>query len=309
MSAEAAKTAMDMLVSGGCRGASEVAQQLHLKGHTSSKVHRTTVIRHAKAAAKASGTKMWLHRGKPKRGISSSTQQKRLKFAKANKSTPWRLVMFSDRKRFLLQYPGSRISMVRWTLGHTKASSDLAVTQPNHPYNVNIYAGLTRHGITDVHVVAGTTGYSSPHKNKQGGQARNITASEYKEVLTKTLLPEGRRLFTNVGVSTWWFQQDNDPTHKVAAEVIEGYNKSNGCSVQLLPNWPPSSPDLNLIENVWAYVQARVNEKGCTTFEEFKAEVKAQFKAVPKHMLSNLFMSMPKRIKQVIELGGQKTKY
>jgi len=128
----------------------------------------------------------------------------------------------------------------------------LAVTQPNHPYNVNIYAGLARFGITDEHVVAGTTGYSSPHKNTQGGQAKNISACEYKEVLTKTLLPKGRRWFTTAGVSTCWFHQDNDPTQKVAADFIDEYNKAYRRSVQMPPNWPPSSPDFNLIEKIWA---------------------------------------------------------
>lgn len=298
-----------MLSSRRYRSAKEVAQQLHLQGYTSTELHYTTVIKHAKAAAVAAGTKLWPERGKPRKAMSAKTQEKRLKFANSNKSTAWRVVMFTDRKKFLLQYPGSRITMVRWQVGKTKAEARHAVEQPNHPYSVNIYAGITRHGVTKVHVVAGTTGYKSQHHNKQGQAARNITASEYKEVLCSTILPEGVKLFNNIGVSVWWMQQDNDPSHKEAAKIIRDYNKSKGTNIRLLPDWPPSSPDLNLIENVWAYVQARVNEKGCTTFEEFKAEVKAQFKAVPRHMLSNLYASMPKRIQKVIDLQGGKTRY
>ena len=32
-----------------------------------------------------------------------------------------------------------------------------------------------------------------------------------------------------------------------------------------------SSPDLSLIENVKAYLQARMDAKGCTTFTEYRA--------------------------------------
>lgn len=309
LSTDAANIALNMFKNGNITSAEHVARMLHEQGHTSTKAHRTTVTRHAKKAAKAEGTNLWLIRGKPQRVIGDRTKQKRLSFATANRSRAWCAVMFSDRQKFLLQYPGSRISMQRWSVGKTKAAAAIKVMQPNHPKTVNIYAGITRHRVPDVHVVAGTYGYTSSHHNKTGVKAKNITSSEYQEVLTKTLLPEGGKIFSNVGVSTWYLQQDNDPSHKVAAAVIKAYNEANSCSVQLLPNWPPSSPDLNLIESVWAWVQARVNEKGCSTFEEFKAEVRAQFMAVPKSMLANLFKSMPKRIKNVIELGGEKTKY
>lgn len=309
LSAEAGKAAMEMLASKQYRGAQEVAQQLHLKGFTSTQVQPSTLIKHARAAAHVAGTKLWLDRGKPKKAIAPRTQTKRLSFANSNKSTAWRAVMFTDRKKFHLQYPGSKIHMVRWGLGKTKAEARQAVQQPNHPVCVNIYAGITRHAVTDVHIVAGTTSYTSEHKNKQGQKARNITASEYRQVLMDTILPWGTKLFRNVGVSSWWMQQDNDPSHKGAAEIIAEYNQANGTCVRLLPNWPPSSPDLSLIENVWAYVQGKVNEKGCANMQEFEAEVKAQFKAVPRHMLANLYASMPKRLQQVIELGGGKTKY
>ena len=46
--------------------------------------------------------------------------------------------------------------------------------------------------MTKLHIVAGTTGHKTAHLNQKGSMARNITASEYKEVLEQTLLPEGR---------------------------------------------------------------------------------------------------------------------
>ena len=80
-------------------------------------------------------------------------------------------------------------------------------------------------------------------------------------------------------------------------------------TVNLLPNWPPNSPDLNPIENVWAWVQSQVDAKGCKTFEDFKAEVIKELKNVTKEHLQHYIESMPQRIKKVIELEGDKAPY
>ena len=51
------------------------------------------------------------------------------------------------------------------------------------------------------------------------------------------------------------FQQDNAPVH--TARVCRDFLRKN--SVDVMP-WPNRSPDLNIIENVWSYIGARVNE-------------------------------------------------
>ena len=137
----------------------------------------------------------------------------------------------------------------------------------------------------------------------------NISAEEYEQVLKKTLLPEGQRLFSGKGISYWTLQQDNDPAHVDASGVVKQWSKKNKSNAMVLPNWPPNSPDLNLIENVWGYVQGKVDEMGCQSFEDFRVAVHEQFKAVPSSMLNNLYTSMKGRLASVVEKGGDKTKY
>jgi hypothetical protein len=175
------------------------------------------------------------------------------------------------------------------------------------PMALNVYAALTPKGITAVHVVAGTSKHSSPFTTKQGTPARNITAAEYQHVLTKTLLPEGTRLMGGALGSAWTFQQDNDPTHKAAPQVVQAYNRAHGTSIQVLANWPPNSPDLNPIENVWSYVQRKVHASGCSTFEQFKQAVLYELASVPQQHISNLYTSMHKRVTAVISQGGDRT--
>ena len=87
------------------------------------------------------------------------------------------------------------------------------------------------------------------------------------------------------------------------------WNASKGSSVQVLPCWPPNSPNLNIIENVWSWVAAEVNKQGCATMEEFKAAVLAKLAAVPKVTLTKLYDSLKKIMARVIENGGGYTGY
>lgn len=309
LSAAAAAAAKDLLVKGQPGGAKAVARQLVQLGLTPAVVHKTTIIRHAKAASARDGIALEVQRGKPRQGLTKASKTKRLDFAADNKGRQWKAVMFTDRKKFYLRYPGSKVASQRWVEKGPQASTSTAVYQPTHPVAVNIYAGITPYGVTAIHCITGTTNLKTNYKTDKGDKSKSITKSEYVDVLEKTLLLEGRRLFTQAGIGSWVLQQDNDPAHKDAATIVHAWSQKHGCNVQVLPNWPPNSPDLNLIENVWAWVQQKVDEQGCSNVTEFKAAIGAAFAAVPKSMLANLYKSMAKRLKKVTELGGERTKY
>jgi hypothetical protein len=251
------------------------------------------------------GTPIRAFRGKPAKRLTNDTKQKRLQFCKANKGRSWANMMFTDRKKFLFSYPGAKVRAVEWIqVGATRQAACV-----NHPQCVNIYAGISKYGVTKCHIVAGSSKTKTSFVNKKGQTAKNITSSEYQHVLKDTLLPGGKLLFSVHGTSCWVLQQDNDPTHRVATDIVKEWSKDHASNVSLLNNWPPNSPDLSPIENVWSYVQGKVNSLGCTTFDQFKVAVVAVFQAVPKRMLINLYNSMPKRLAKVIELDGDKTSY
>lgn len=307
LSENAAQAAHELLLSGNMNGAQQVANELHKDGQTTgdSPVNRTTVIRHAKAYGLAVEQPIRCARGKPKKQLTAATKSKRLEFCSANKRRDWRLVMFTDRKKFHFNHPGVSVKQCQWV----KAGKGREANTVNHAMTVNLYAGITKFGVTEPHLVAGTSKMTSPYKTKKGTPAKNITSQEYEQVLRQTPLPEGRRIFSNQGISQWVLQQDNDPTHKRAAgRVLQDWNASVPCPVSLL-SWPPNSPDLSPIENLWSDIQAKADAAGCKTFDEFQQTVVALFKSTPRSTLTNLYNSIKRRLKECTDVGGAKTKY
>lgn len=119
-------------------GASSVAVARHLAaaGITNKVVHKTTVIRAARKAAMEKGKKLQAKHGPPPKGLRHATKAKRLAFAQAYKNMNWGNVMFTDRKRFYLKYPGSKVKPYIWVL---EEEDEQDVFQPTNPLCVNAY--------------------------------------------------------------------------------------------------------------------------------------------------------------------------
>jgi hypothetical protein len=217
--------------------------------------HKTTIIRAAKRHALLLSTTLRYLRGPPKKELSAITKTKRFAFANGNMNRNWKLVLFTDRKKFQFKYPGVRVGSGKCL----KGLEEHLASQVNHATCANIYAGLSPYGMTQAQEGAGTKGLRTVFKSKKGMDAKNITSAEYETVMTKTLLPGGRRLFSQGGgQAMWFFQQDNDPAHRLASSHLKAWNAKHASSVQLLKNWSPNSPDFNPIENIWG-VNGRQN--------------------------------------------------
>lgn len=101
------------------------------------------------------------------------------------------------------------------------------------------------------------------------------------------------------------FQHDNAPSHK--AQSTTAFLNAN--AVDVLP-WPPYSPDLSPIENMWAVVKRRIREQGCTSIEELSQRF-AEIWSSPEMicMCRTLMDSMPRRIAMCIRNKGGYIKY
>ena len=90
--------------------------------------------------------------------------------------------------------------------------------------------------------------------------------------------------------------QDNAPQHK--SVLVRTWLFNNG--IQCI-DFPPYSPDLNPIENLWADLARRVEEFQCDSMEELQDIVAEQWKETNTDLLRRLARSMPERCQAVID--------
>lgn len=82
--------------------------------------------------------------------------------------------------------------------------------------------------------------------------------------------------------------------------------------------WPPHSPDLNPIENVWFilkqklykdYPQLAMHGRSQLDWKLFREAIVATWKAIDQSMIDSFILSVPRRIAAVKKAKGWYTKY
>lgn len=102
------------------------------------------------------------------------------------------------------------------------------------------------------------------------------------------------------------FQHDNDPKH--TAKVVSEWLQTQRFSVL---DWPPQSPDLNPIENLWSYLKQQLAKYATPPqgMNELWKRVQEEWYAIPTETLKKLYESVPKRIQEVKRAKGLWTSY
>ena len=90
-------------------------------------------------------------------------------------------------------------------------------------------------------------------------------------------------------------QHDNCNFYK--AEIVKDWLRDK---LVLAIDWPSCSPDLNLIENVWAIMKRRLASQHAT-FNNHEEVVQMNWNSFTLETVSKLYESMPERVQQVIK--------
>jgi transposase len=216
--------------------------------------------------------------------LSGDHKRQRLSFAEGYSrwsEDDWRRVFFADETLFLGSGSHGK-AYVRREDG-TRDEPEHCIDKRPHPTQVAAWGCFSAAGPGYMRMFDGS-----------------LNAAGYRDILRDYLLPTAEEQFEDG--KHWWLLHDNASTHK--APVVKKLMHDR--YIRAL-QFPPYSPDLNPIENLWADMKKRVEKRATADKDELEDIVGEEWAATPAELCSKLASSMTKRIAQCIEREGAYT--
>lgn len=209
----------------------------------------------------------------------------RIAFCEENMGRDWDRVIFSDEKTFRSV---SHRKLHLWRpKNHRYDAKYVQQNRVSGRMSCGVWGYITALGIGEICEISG-----------------RMDSTEYTQVLEDILIPS-----MNIVDEDWRknmvFMQDNAKIHtsNAARKWIREHN------IKLL-NWPPYSPDLNPIENVWAQIVYDWDSNIQPTRMAVLNAAKQRFDGlIGTERFGNLYASMPRRLNEVLQNNGHWCKY
>ena len=127
-------------------------------------------------------------------------------------------------------------------------------------------------------------------------------ADEYISTLEEGIVPDIQEI---AGNEPWVLAHDGAPSHR--AKKTQKWLKDGGFSA--LSGWPPNSPDLNPIENIWGIMKEEIQRQEPKTEEETWLAARRSWDAISLEYVRRLLGSWGRRLSAVVKSQGGHTKY
>ena len=207
-------------------------------------------------------------------------KQKRIAYAREMSDTDWKPVVFTDEKSFWL---GSSTT-------HAWQQLDKRIVEEKvkYPPKLHVWGGIGHYFKTELYFFE-----------------ENLTSSLYQKIISQRLPPSTTSPDCPKRVKNYYFVQDNDPKHKTKAsmKLLEEITQGR------MYKHPPNSPDLNVMEDAWSYLDRCVKESRVKTISGLKQKLKKLWAEYPWSEIRASVDSMPRRLQQVLEREGGRTDY
>jgi len=236
-------------------------------------------------------------------------QAEESRLRKKKLSVDWTGVAMSDSKYFYAQPTHSSPAARWWQL---PAGRDV-VEVVKYSAAVHGYMAVTAFGSTQLIIVTGGK-QKPPHGKKffdksRKNYLRGVGEEEYRTCVLPKMLIDINNLFQPTPHAlSWIFQQDGAPAHTAACtKQMLGRVLS---PTRLMLDWPPNSPDLSWIENIWAWMDRQLRERpDCKTENELIKNLLEIWDSIPLTMLQHCAAGMRRRMEKVLEKKGEALNY
>lgn len=213
--------------------------------------------------------------------LSKVNIKKRLDFCRSYaqfSKEQWRNVIFSDESQFKMF--STRRTIVRRPVGTRFCNRYVTKTVKYGGVSILVWGAIRGDGSRIL--------LRCPHK---------LDSLEYQSILNQGLL--------NICGSHNTFMQDGAPCHKSRSTLQ--YLDNNG--ICLLSDWPPQSPDINIIENLWSIIKYKVSKYYTKSAEDLWNVIQKEWLEIDNTTLFKLYDSIPHRLKQICANKGHHCNY
>jgi hypothetical protein len=202
-----------------------------------------------------------------------------LRFASANRNKDWSKVVFSDEHKFKQFKGGNPVHDQVWA----KSPSEVPGKEVERwGLTVDVWAGISTLGKTELFIYEG-----------------GLDAQNYQDILRQRLVSAAQEWFEDAKCG-WELQQDKATCH--TAKSTMRFLEEQGIAV--VEGWPTKGDDINPMENLWAILDERLENKKFRTQVGMERAVRAIWKNVDDLLLNNLIASVPDRLRRIVKAKG-----
>jgi hypothetical protein len=224
------------------------------------------------------------------KSISNKNIRERKEFAREHRwwnINNWSLIIFSDESDL---FPIKSGKLRQWVKNDQIIPSNLLQVELADIHTIKVWGCVSYDGVGNLVRYRDT-----------------MTGIKYKSILKNNLLQSFPELEGGIyNREGYIFQNGNARVHGVP--LVERWKEKHAIRTIV---WPSQSPDLNVMENLWSYVQDQLYKIRGTLRNADDVWRAAQriWYAIPLGMVKNLYRSLPRRMISVIRRRGERINY
>ena len=219
---------------------------------------------------------------KKRKIISKANISKRLEFCRTHLDSNMEDVVCIDASLFRYDFTSGKCMRMAWQYVDTPLEMDVG----GRSSYACVYGAVSLYGYSPL-VIACEASRKAVVPNSEDFQGAMISITRWANRL--------------LGKGKWKLLMDNATCHTSRSSTQ--WLQVHG--VEVLPGYPPSSSDLNLIENCWAVLGKSMEKKSIHNFDQFKRELVHAWDCMDMNMPLQLWHSWPKRMQAIIDGGGK----